>query len=91
MIRYVSVLLLLSGCAVNQVSVKGEMGDEIRPEDNRESISVGLETKMENDVKFSVKYRFRTTDFQSNSREHGVFVGVCAPLWKKKGVKNETY
>lgn len=75
--------LLCSCAAVNQVSVSGGLGDELRSKDNRESISVGVDTKLVNGISVSTKYRYRTSDFEFDAKnEHGFFIGVKVPIWK---------
>lgn len=78
-------LVVLTGCThVAQVDLNTAIGDEIRPGNNRQSACLGTTTKLNNGVKVKVNYRHRLTDFSYSEQEHGFFVGVSIPIWKKK-------
>lgn len=79
-------LLMFTSCAhVSQVDFTSGISDEIREGDNREGISVGVDTKLKSGIKVGTKYRYRTSDFQLDpSNEHGFFLNVKIPIWKAK-------
>lgn len=79
-------LLMFTSCAhVSQVAVTSSVSDEIREDDNREGISVGVDTKLKNGISIGTKYRYRTSDFALDpSNEHGFFLKVKVPIWKAK-------
>lgn len=80
------IFILLSGCAVSQISALGEIGNENRPDSsNRQVASVGVEVETKNGVSVSTRYVNNVVDFDfSDNDEHGVFVGVKVPIWKNK-------
>lgn len=77
------------GCAsVKEVSYKGGIGNELRGNsdsktDHRFGVKSGIETKFINGVSVDAVYRNRVTDFKKDSMEHGFFMGVKVPLWKR--------
>lgn len=87
MLRWLQVILIaicLSSCAhISQVNVDTALGDEIRPGNNRQSAVIGTTTKLNSGVKVKVQYRHRLTDFDYAEQEHGFFIGVSIPVWKR--------
>lgn len=80
--------LLFSGCVVSEIAYKGGIGEELRghdgkPSDQRFSVKSGLEAKV-NDITVGASYRNRITEFEKESLEHGFFIDVKVPLWRKR-------
>lgn len=85
------VIVTLCNCAgisIKEVDMKGLVGNELRgheqaPADHRFSTGVGVEAKLENDVKAGFMYRNRVTDFEYDTMEHGFFGTISVPLYRK--------
>lgn len=83
------VILIMGACShLKQINLKTGVGNELRnhagePWDDRFSVSVGPEFKLEDGSSYGFTYRHRITDLEMDSMEHGFFLQGSIPVWKK--------
>lgn len=78
--------LLISSCAITQISYKAGFEDENRYKDTRFGLPSGTEVQFSNGVKTDLLYRVRIVDldFQKSKEEHDFLFNINVPIWRKK-------
>ena len=82
------VLLLVSGCTLQEIRSKTKFGPEFRhsgssnTNSDRWAAEQGIEFKWDNGVNTGLSYRRRDVDDGNGDNENLVMVEVSLPLWK---------
>lgn len=88
LIVWVSVVSLLSGCALQEVRSKSRVGTEFRhsglrgTDRERWTVQQGIEFKWDRGINTGVTYRRRDVNDGGGDNDNGVFVDFSFPLWK---------
>lgn len=88
LIVWVSVVSLLSGCALQEVRSKSKVGPEFRhsgssgTDSERWTVQQGVEFKWDGGINTGVTYRRRDVNDGNGDDDNGVWFEFSFPLWK---------
>lgn len=75
--------LLIGGC-VHSVTLDHKVGYESREKsDQRASCQIGAKVGLPDGVKIGAAYRWRISGWTEERQEHGVFLDLSVPLYRK--------
>jgi len=85
----VLLLVMVPGCALEEVRYKNKFGAEWRniqartQDDERYTFEPGLDFKWEKGVATGASFRHRSTNDGRGDDDNGVFIDISFPIWKK--------